>query len=257
MTARPVMEWDAQPVAALTARWGVPLLEAYAEIGSTNDRALELAVAGAEPYSAIVTDEQTAGRGRRGGRWFSESGHGLLISLVLPIRVAERPAGLPLLVGLATAEAIEHVVPEVTVRIKWPNDLWIRGLKVAGILCESTGGAVVAGVGINVRPPPVSVEGVTTCATSLEQEAGWCPLRHELAEAVVGRVRAWLRPTGETLSAAAHAELARRDGLADAPVSTDSAGNGIGAGFAEDGALLLLRPDGSTTRVVAGSVRLR
>ena len=55
--------------------------------------------------------------------------------------------------GLATAEAIEEAAPATEVQVKWPNDLWAGGRKVAGILCESPSGAVVAGFGVNVTTP--------------------------------------------------------------------------------------------------------
>jgi BirA family biotin operon repressor/biotin-[acetyl-CoA-carboxylase] ligase len=229
----------------------VPVVEAYARIGSTNDRALELATAGVDSPAVVIADEQTAGRGRRGARWHSPPGSGLWMSVVLPMA---RP--LPhasLLVGLAVAEAIERVAADVRVAIKWPNDLMIRGGKVGGILCESSSGtAVVAGIGINVRSLASSpAMGLAYRATSLEAECGRCLPVSDLAGAIVGALkgRAW------GLDEASAAELASRDALLGARVETEEHGVGVGRGIDRSGALVLERPDGSRVRVVAGSVR--
>lgn len=180
------------------------------------------------------------------------------MSVVLPSTAPDRLGSLPLLIGLAAAEAIENLAPGVAVRIKWPNDLWIEGRKVGGILCEASGGRVVGGVGINVGIPPEDFDVLSGgSATSLETEAGTSLRRHELAHAVVRRIEALIRPESGALPSGVLVELARRDGLAGLPIATETAGDGVGAGIGEDGALLLARPDGSTHRVVAGSVRLR
>jgi BirA family biotin operon repressor/biotin-[acetyl-CoA-carboxylase] ligase len=110
---------------------------------STNERARALASAGA-PHGALVTAaEQTAGRGRAGRVWSAPAGRALLMSLVL----RRYPRLLPLAAAVAVAEV---VAPEA--RIKWPNDVWIDGRKVAGILVEGRPqeGWMVVGIGVNV-----------------------------------------------------------------------------------------------------------
>ena len=140
---------------ALRGRWGRPL-RFFEEIASTNSEALEWAERGAPEGAAVVADHQSAGRGRRGRTWLSEPGAILPLSVVLRPRLAPDLFGLlSAAAGVATAEAIAEV-SGLGCLLKWPNDVTISGLKVAGVLLEnrmSTAGApaVVCGIGINVR----------------------------------------------------------------------------------------------------------
>ena len=133
------------------------------QVGSTNDIAKELAAQGAPEGALVITDEQTEGRGRMGRRWLAPPNTSLLMSLIfrpdLPPDEANR---LVMTVGLAAAEAIEAQT-ELTVNVKWPNDLLISGAKVAGILAESGLIAdqldyvvVGAGINVNIRDTPAS-----------------------------------------------------------------------------------------------------
>src|SRR5262245_39582613 len=88
----------------------------------------------------IVADEQTAGMGRHGRTWHSASGEGLYVSIVM--------APVPLLT-LALGLAVRHVIGEQA-DLRWPNDVLLREHKVAGILAQTEGEAVIAGIGINV-----------------------------------------------------------------------------------------------------------
>ena len=246
--------WEGEPVEVWRDAWSVPLLEAWATIGSTNDRALELGAGGARPFTVVVSDEQTRGRGRRGAAWHSPPSSGLWMSLVLPLRPA--PAWLPLLVGLAVAEAIEGATGAVGVGIKWPNDLVLGAGKVGGILCESAGGVVVAGVGINVRAPREGFpEGLRGTATALDIEGAKSLSMSRLAGLIVDGVEALLEVDEAGLGAAGLRELATRDVLAGRRVRTEEAGEGTARGIGADGALVLERPDGSRVNVSSGSVR--
>jgi len=128
------------------------------ETGSTNDELV--ARAASEPdFSVLVTDSQTAGRGRLGRVWIAPPGESLAISVLLRPRL---PAGeplelehfgwLPLMAGVAMARAVASVVPSGRVGLKWPNDVQVGGLKVSGLLAElvPSTGAVVLGAGINL-----------------------------------------------------------------------------------------------------------
>lgn len=258
MIETPLAEWDGESVAFLRSEWGVPLVEAYACIDSTSRRAAELARSGCRPYTVVVADEQSAGRGRRGDAWSSPRGCGLWMSVVLPPSVSGKLPHLPLVIGLATAEAIEGEAPATEVRVKWPNDLWVRGRKVAGILCESSGGVLVAGIGVNVRTPkggfPTELEEI---ATSLEQGGADSVRRGRLAAGVLAAIKRYLEGDVTMLCGPALADLARRDALAGRAIDTEQWGAGIARGIAEDGTLILERADGSRVPVVAGSVRLR
>jgi len=259
--------WDGVPVEALRSGWGVPRLEAYSVLSSTNDRARALAREGAPAFTAVVADAQHAGRGRRGRSWHAAPGAGLLLSIVLPPDAVGGP--LALRVGLGAAEGIEEACPSTEVGVKWPNDLWIRGRKVGGILCESGTGWAVAGAGVNVRAPESGwPEELRGRATSLEESSCSALTRNDLARFILCRVKARIggatevgRPPGAggagRLSQDEHGALSGRDVLRGRALDTESAGPGTGDGITAEGALLLRRPDGEAVRVVAGSVRLR
>jgi len=119
------------------------------------------------PYgSVIVADRQTEGRGRRGRSWLSQEG-GLYFSFLLRPKDFPQLLSLPLLLGLSVAEALEEL--GFSPAVKWPNDLYLGGRKVCGILCELSGSKLVVGVGLNVNqdsfPPSLP-------ATSLRLEKG-------------------------------------------------------------------------------------
>jgi BirA family biotin operon repressor/biotin-[acetyl-CoA-carboxylase] ligase len=103
------------------------------------------------PEGAVATtDHQTAGRGRLGRDWEDEAGTSVLCSVLLR-PPPERPAPeLSLVAAAATAEAIEAAT-SLSAQIKWPNDVMLNRRKVAGILAEMRGGAVVIGIGVNVN----------------------------------------------------------------------------------------------------------
>ncbi len=136
---------------------GRGLIEIHEEIGSTNQRAKELGLAGAEEGTLILAEYQSAGRGRLGRTWHSPPGLNIYMSLVL--RPDLPPARAPLLTltaGLAGSEAIGRVIGQQP-QVKWPNDLILQDRKIAGILSEmevqdSSVRFVVLGVGINVNP---------------------------------------------------------------------------------------------------------
>lgn len=145
---------------------------AYPVVASTNDEIAALRDAGAAPRVVVVADRQWAGRGR-GGRRFESPAGGLYASLLVSARTADLPAPLIAAVAVALAEAIEALVL-VEAKVKWPNDIWLGGKKVAGILTEASLSAapsaprtsVIVGVGVNVAgvPPdlPADVAAETT-----------------------------------------------------------------------------------------------
>jgi BirA family transcriptional regulator, biotin operon repressor / biotin---[acetyl-CoA-carboxylase] ligase len=155
----------------------------FDSIGSSNDVALRLADAGAPEGTVIVAGAQTAGRGRRGRDWFSPPGAGLYVSLILR-PPAEVSAAMTLMAGVALADAI-RIGTGLAARIKWPNDLLVDNLKLAGILAEGGGSTyVVLGFGVNLTraayPPAIANR-----ATSIEHELGRAPDRGVvLAEAL-------------------------------------------------------------------------
>jgi BirA family transcriptional regulator, biotin operon repressor / biotin---[acetyl-CoA-carboxylase] ligase len=147
----------------------------FTTIGSTNDVAASLAAAPESFGTVVIADTQTAGRGRRGRTWFSPAGSGLYVSVIVsPARAASDPDRattlLTLAAGVALAEGVERATG-LAPAIKWPNDLLVARRKLAGILAEAVGDAVVLGYGINVRPAAYPPE-LRDRATSLETELG-------------------------------------------------------------------------------------
>src|SRR5512145_2072069 len=127
----------------------------YEELGSTNDRAKELADEGAEHGEVVVAEAQTAGRGRRGRSWASPARRNLYFSVVLrPELPPTRAAEITLVASVAICDALRQAGVEAG--IKWPNDLLASGRKIAGILTELAAEPeqvqwVVLGVGVNVN----------------------------------------------------------------------------------------------------------
>ena len=123
----------------------------FRQTDSTNERAKELALAGAPAGLVVTANEQSAGRGRRGNAWFAPPGAALLYSALLRPFDAKRAPLLPLAVPVAVCEAAEAIAP-VRCQVKWPNDVWIDERKVAGVLVEARPdeGWAVIGVGLNV-----------------------------------------------------------------------------------------------------------
>lgn len=137
-----------------TERFGRSL-ELRAATGSTNDDARTAADAGAPDGHVVVADTQTAGRGRHGHVWDSPPGLDLYFSIVARTRLAIRDLPpLTLATGLAIAEVAERHAGTAA-HVKWPNDVWLDGKKVAGVLVETTTSddppVPVIGVGLNVN----------------------------------------------------------------------------------------------------------
>jgi BirA family biotin operon repressor/biotin-[acetyl-CoA-carboxylase] ligase len=221
---------------------GTPRLH-LRSVGSTSDRARELALAGA-PHGALVTaDEQTAGRGRQGRVWTTQPGAAVTMSLVLR---APLSSVLPLVAAVAVAEAVG-----AGASIKWPNDVLVEGRKVAGILAEGRPheGWAVLGIGVNVAVR------VSDLPDDLHARAGTLGRDRSEVEPFLGllleRLSALLAaPTDAVLEA-----WRARDALAGHEVSWAD-GRGIAAGIDAEGRLLVNLPDGGRTALNAGEVHL-
>jgi len=210
-------------------------------VGSTNQRARELAAAGAPHGTLVTATEQTAGRGRQGRRWVAPPGRALLMSLVL----REWPRLLPLAAGIAVAE---ECGPRAS--IKWPNDVLLDGGKVAGILAEGRPreGWIVLGLGVNValRAEDLPVE-LRPVAAGLGRPPEM--LDATLAD-LLDRLARWLTaPAGEVLDT-----VRARDALTGHQVSWET-GDGVAAGIDDEGRLLV-NTSGGRRALGAGEVHL-
>lgn len=150
----------------------MPTVELHDRIGSTSDRARQLVEIGHPLPAIVVADRQSAGRGRRGRRWQSDSSRGLWLTAAVAGQGAEDPA-LPLRAGLAVSRALEALAPEVRIGIKWPNDIVVGDRKLGGILCERVRRAVLIGIGLNLNHSAADLPAdVVPPATSLLIESG-------------------------------------------------------------------------------------
>lgn len=159
-------------------------------LGSTNTHAVELARAGAAEGTLVLTDHQTAGRGRAGRFWEPLPGQQLILSLVL--RPPFAPHWLVMASALALTSAIEAVTgieagieAEIEAEIKWPNDVLVGGRKVSGILIESSDAFAVLGIGVNVNGSLAAHSTLAARATTLAEAVGHPLSREALATELV------------------------------------------------------------------------
>jgi BirA family transcriptional regulator, biotin operon repressor / biotin---[acetyl-CoA-carboxylase] ligase len=208
---------------------------------STNERAKELAAAGAPHGTLVTADEQSAGRGRQGRVWTAPARSAVLMSLVL--------RELDELLPITAAVAICDVLP-ADAAIKWPNDVWIERRKVAGILVEGRPqeGWAVLGVGLNVTTESFPPELAET-ATSLKL-AGVETTPDQVLERLLASLAEWLGAPREAVLAA----WRDRDALKGERVRW-TGGEGTAAGIDDSGSLLVETPDGRVT-LDAGEVHL-
>ena len=215
---------------------------------STNDRARELAAAGAPAGTVVTADEQSAGRGRHGRRWTAPAGAALLYSAVL--RPLEgHHALLPLAVPLAVSEAAESLAP-VACQVKWPNDVWIDGRKCAGVLIEARfqDGWAVIGVGLNVATAPEGFPAeLRESAISLDHGV---TVPDALA-ALNQRLGAWVEASPDRVLAG----FRERDALRGRQIDW-GAGRGTADGLDERGNLVVVTDSGERLSLGAGEVHL-
>jgi BirA family transcriptional regulator, biotin operon repressor / biotin---[acetyl-CoA-carboxylase] ligase len=260
----PAALWEGEPAACWQSQWGLPAVEIFDVVASTNDHARARAAAGAPAGLLVLAEHQTAGRGRFGRSWHAPSGSSLLMSFLLrPAVVAgSAPGTAPLRVGMAMAQAIQRATA-VRAHIKWPNDLVVTGSgKVAGVLCEaiSTGVdrlVIIAGIGINVsqRPGDWSPE-LRSTATSLQLCAVRRLSRPDIMAAVVDAMRPLFAAPLLPLSADELAVFRRHDALRGRLIVVDQEEDSVTArGIDGDGALLVDGRNG-TRRVTTATLRL-
>jgi BirA family transcriptional regulator, biotin operon repressor / biotin---[acetyl-CoA-carboxylase] ligase len=240
------------------------------ETGSTNADLLAEARSGAGEGLVLVAEAQTAGRGRMGRRWVSPPRSALTFSVLL--RPAGVPAGLlgwlPLLAGVAAASALAGTAG-VDARLKWPNDVLAGGAKLAGILAERWGGAIVLGMGINVfqrrgeLPVPTATSLLLAAPEAAAAGADGADVRERLLTAVLDELarwyHAWLdqpRP-GDADGCGLRAEYLRRSDTVGAAVTVLLPGGhnltGTATGVDAAGRLEVRTPAG-LVQVSAGDV---
>jgi BirA family biotin operon repressor/biotin-[acetyl-CoA-carboxylase] ligase len=229
-----------------------------ASAASTMDIAKQQARGGAPDRWAVVAEEMTKGRGTQGRPWHAPRG-GLYLSFVL--RGLPDPTLVSLALGNAVADVLE--ISGADPRLKWVNDVWVDGRKIAGILVEgeSTGSHVdflVAGVGINVNghansfPAPLDKE-----ATTLEDVLGCDSCVPDLEAVLLHSIDKWLGKLADGEGAQVVAAFRARDAIEGKRVRVGSATHsveGVAAGIDDHGRLMVRTTAGRTEALHAGTV---
>jgi BirA family biotin operon repressor/biotin-[acetyl-CoA-carboxylase] ligase len=231
--------------------WGADL-RWHARLGSTQDEAAAAWQAGAGEGCVVLAEQQDAGRGRWGKQWEGRAGQSLLFTVLIQAPPAGspplNPGQLPLVLGLATAQALRGL-GLADAACKWPNDVWWQGRKLGGLLVEGRGGFLLAGGGLNVGQGPQDFPPeLRDHAASLAQ-AGLPAPREAVLAAVLAAweaaVHRWRAGGWEALAAAWPAH----DALAGQRCRLQRAGQsyeGRVLGLAPDGALRLALDQGGS-----------
>ncbi len=238
----------------------------YQELGSTNQVADDLAQQGAPPFSLVVADCQTAGKGRYGRSWVTQKGKALAFSLILFPESALIDANqLEKLSGLG-ALAVAEVLTEkfsLDVEIKWPNDVLVDGKKVAGVLVDIHWSgpelkAVVLGIGINVLKGSVPDYPLNFPASSLEELAGKEFSRLDLLVDVLRAFLKWYpRITTQTFITAWEGYLAYKREQVMLLSAEHTVDQGQLIGISDDGSLIIQSDSGDENHYRTGEIHLR
>lgn len=263
MTANPAFHFDESKVWAAFAQAAPRVhIEHIDSCSSTNTLLLERAAQGAHSGLVLVTDEQTAGKGRQGRRWISTPDYSLTFSLLWIFPDGGALSGLSLAVGVAIARGLEDLGIE-GIALKWPNDIWLSGRKLGGVLIEvlfsESRAAVVIGIGLNLRRNPAWDEIVDQPLAAIADARKPIP-REQVLGAVLLRLQEKLDAFAAGGFAAVRAEWDARNALADQWVRVESqAGEQVGLciGSAANGALEIQDEQGQRHHVTAGDVGLK
>lgn len=236
-------------------------LEVHEALPSTSDLVAARAAAGEPAGLAVLARRQTAGRGTQGRAWKSVTGNLHLTVLLRPRGMVREAPQWGLLAGVALAETIAPLLPDARVlSLKWPNDVLLRGRKLAGILAEAAadpkGGIawLSLGIGVNLAEAPRVADRETA---SLAGEGLVPPAPTAFAIQLLERLDQWCERRRARGFGAVRSAWLRWGPPPDAPIRVSAPGGGMMAGrfagLAEDGSLLLTE-EGRVQRLSAGEV---
>ena len=230
------------------------MIQTVPETGSTNaDLAARLRSGEQVPEGLwLVAERQNAGRGRQGREWHDGAGN-FMGSTVVHIRHADpAPASLALLAGLALHEVISPLLrPTQSAVLKWPNDVLAGRAKLAGILLEREGEAVIIGIGVNLVCAPALPDRQTIALGAIAEP----PQRDAFAAALASQFTLEL----DRWRSFGLSPIVSRWLRAGTPVGTRITAEGQGGSFAgltPEGSLQLRLADGSLQTIHAGEVNL-
>ena len=250
----------------LKTKWIGKTIHHFHTLDSTNSKAYQLALDGAEEGEVVVAESQEKGRGRLGRQWFSPPFLNLYLSVILRPKIPPHQASLiTLMAAIATADAIQKFSGFLPL-IKWPNDILLRNRKVAGLLNEINSEMdrihfVILGIGINLNmDEKMFSKEIRTVATSLKREMRQTISRKAFLQSLLQELEKWytiFMKQGSAFILKAWRDRAHLKGRRVKVTSFGETLGGIAVDVDSDGALILETADGKRKRVVAGDIEYR
>ena len=247
----------------LTTEWMGRTIHHFQTIDSTNSKAYQLALHGAEEGEVVVAESQEKGRGRLGRPWYSPPSLNLYFSVILRPKIPPHQASLlTLMAAVATADAVQEISGLLPL-IKWPNDILLRGRKVAGLLNEIHSGMgrvhfVILGIGVNLNMEgKLFSKEIRKVATSLKKEMGRAVSRKGFFLVLLRRLEVWYEIFLKEGAPPVLKAWRDRAQIKGRPVRVTSSGEtltGIAVDIDSDGGLILKTEDGQQKRIVTGDV---
>ncbi len=250
----------------LKTKWMGRTIHHFQTLDSTNSKAYQLALNGAEEGEVVISESQEKGRGRLGRQWFSPPFLNLYLSVILRPKISPHQASLiTLMAAVATADAIQKFSGLLPL-IKWPNDILLRDRKVAGLLNEIHSEMdrihfVILGIGVNLNmDEKMFSKEIRAVATSLKIEMGQKVSRKAFLQFFLQELEKWYSIFLEEGGAVILKAWRDRAHIKGRQVKVTSFGEtvaGIAIDVDSDGALILGTEDGKQKRVVAGDIEYK
>ena len=256
--------WEVQPLLK-TKKMGRKI-HYFQTLDSTNSKAYQLALNGAEEGEVVITESQEKGRGRLERQWFSPPFLNLYLSVILRPKIPPHQASLiTLMAAVAAADAIQKFSGFLPL-IKWPNDILLRDRKVAGLLNEIHSETdrihfVILGIGVNLNMgEKMFPKEIRAMATSLMIEMRQTISRKAFLQSLLLELEKWYTiflKQGSTVVLKAWRDRAQIKGRRVKVISFGEILVGMAVDVDSDGALILETEDGRRKRVVAGDIEYK
>ncbi len=263
--AQPLVLLDANKIQAHLALLKLKnLIEVHSIIDSTNNYLLRRIPSQVQKGQVCIAEYQQAGRGRRGRQWVSPFGSHIYLSMYWPLEQGMSEAmGLSLVIGLAISDVLKSLI-DSEIQLKWPNDIYIAGKKVAGILIDLEGQAqglshCVIGVGINIKMSKLSAQHITQPWTDLSEYSQKKIDRNILVANIIHSISVYLKKHQSEGFSTLLNEWHQQDIFLNRPVKIITGEKetfGIYRGVNEQGAMML-EVLGKIIPVYGGEVSLR
>ncbi len=250
----------------LKTKWMGRTIHYFHTLDSTNSKAYQLALNGAEEGEVVIAESQEKGRGRLGRDWISPPLLNLNLSVILRPKISPHQAPLiTLMAAIAAADAIQKFSGLLPL-IKWPNDILLRDRKVAGLLNEIHSEMdrihfVILGIGVNLNmDEKMFSKEIRAVATSLKIEMGQTISRKVFLQSLLQELEKWytvFMKQGSAVILKAWRDWAHIKGRRVKVTSFGETLAGIAVDVDSDGALILETADGKRKRVVAGDIEYK